>query len=834
MPSLRQKVTTYFRQLSFIAEPRDSPRGVRKTSDDDGNFIVKYLEGRMERQFVPGPQISNGQNPTDLPDLKIGVYSTGPTTITAACTGPDEGLTGIKRSKLHLSASYADDIDFIDTTQENDCFEVRKSITTNNRNQNKFNRYGGTPRKLSNSAITTNSDQNANKPAGMRSRKNSRTSIGNANKITSNTHSENIPSDVNTSKVCETTPKPTLTNADSKKTTENANKSTTIVVSLVSTKFTTNDAANDQNNKNILNSSLTDGITKTKALTTTADIKDSKENDTKNTSTEVGNTTKVVLDNTTERLLREAVSNQSEVTSCKEINNFMGDAIAGVSDWHMETDYAYGISVSLYENNMLTKEPMGSPIADCYGIVVRGDAAAMALADGVNWGDGARLAARSAVHGCLDYLDRAIFGLARECMATATTEVFVSLLRSLWEGHGCILEVGGSLSTLTIAVILPLADDGKYVVCACNVGDSLGYIYSKKYGVREFTQASHDITSMRDMRDALGALGPADGNKPELGNLTLSMTVIEKGDIVFLTSDGISDNFDPVVGKFAEAWTPDVKLMPSSSAQGQHHLAPKRQNKSASSIYARLHHGHHNQTRSETESLPTSPAIAPTRPPRTKKSPSPEVVNVSTAASAPSRPKYMRSHTVIEPRRLSTAGPTTGRQQHIAPTILPKIPKSISGLPLVTGPQRHALTLYRLEDLLSFGINGTFSPCTSARRLCHLLIDFARMITSARRKTLEQRELFYKLATGPDGIKREVELNRMQHRAARKRVVDSSAFSALPGKLDHATVVAYTVGIGRNSSTHEDDSSKSEQMNASTSTAAAALLQSKNFNETNF
>lgn len=55
---------------------------------------------------------------------------------------------------------------------------------------------------------------------------------------------------------------------------------------------------------------------------------------------------------------------------------------------------------------------------------------------------------------------------------------------------------------------------------------------------------------MRDMRDALGALGPVDGNKPELSNLTLSMTICEGGDIIFLTSDGISDNLDPVIGKF--------------------------------------------------------------------------------------------------------------------------------------------------------------------------------------------------------------------------------------------------------------------------------------------
>ena len=53
------------------------------------------------------------------------------------------------------------------------------------------------------------------------------------------------------------------------------------------------------------------------------------------------------------------------------------------------------------------------------------------------------------------------------------------------------------------------------------------------------------------MRDALGALGPVEGQNPELHNLTCSFTNVEPGDIVFLTSDGVSDNFDPVVGKFA-------------------------------------------------------------------------------------------------------------------------------------------------------------------------------------------------------------------------------------------------------------------------------------------
>ena len=37
---------------------------------------------------------------------------------------------------------------------------------------------------------------------------------------------------------------------------------------------------------------------------------------------------------------------------------------------------------------------------------------------------------------------------------------------------------------------------------------------------------SHDISEMRDMRDAGGALGPVDGLNPELHNLTCSMTFL--------------------------------------------------------------------------------------------------------------------------------------------------------------------------------------------------------------------------------------------------------------------------------------------------------------------
>lgn len=44
------------------------------------------------------------------------------------------------------------------------------------------------------------------------------------------------------------------------------------------------------------------------------------------------------------------------------------------------------------------------------------------------------------------------------------------------------------LTTLTAAVVVPLANRDQFVMCVCNVGDSLAYVYSQKYGVREVTQ----------------------------------------------------------------------------------------------------------------------------------------------------------------------------------------------------------------------------------------------------------------------------------------------------------------------------------------------------------
>ncbi|KAI5702093.1 hypothetical protein M8J75_016561 [Diaphorina citri] len=216
------------------------------------------------------------------------------------------------------------------------------------------------------------------------------------------------------------------------------------------------------------------------------------------------------------------------VTVNKKDDGNANQIIAGVDNWENSHERAYGKSCSLYEVHPVTSLRAGDPIADCYGVLVREDSAILALADGVNWGVKASVAAKAAVHGCIDYMNEHLFASASPKPCT-TTEVFTSLLRSFHTAHTLILKEKGMLTTLTAAVVLPLDNvPGKYIVCTC----------------------SHDVHQMRDMRDALGALGPVDGQNPELSNLTLSMTEVERGDIVFLTSDGVSDNLDPVVGKF--------------------------------------------------------------------------------------------------------------------------------------------------------------------------------------------------------------------------------------------------------------------------------------------
>ncbi|XP_035828462.1 PP2C-like domain-containing protein CG9801, partial [Aplysia californica] len=142
-------------------------------------------------------------------------------------------------------------------------------------------------------------------------------------------------------------------------------------------------------------------------------------------------------------------------------------------------------------------------------------------------------------------------GCATEIGEPGYCDVVRLLRKSLDEAHRVIMAKEGGLTTLCVCMVCPVDNSDQHAVCCVNLGDSFAFIYSHNQGIREVTVGSHDVGSERDIRDAGGAIGPVDGQNPELHNLTCSVTFCHHGDIVFLTTDGISDNFDPVVTKIA-------------------------------------------------------------------------------------------------------------------------------------------------------------------------------------------------------------------------------------------------------------------------------------------
>jgi hypothetical protein len=61
---------------------------------------------------------------------------------------------------------------------------------------------------------------------------------------------------------------------------------------------------------------------------------------------------------------------------------------------------------------------LGDPVADAFAICARGNNCVMLIADGVNWGEKSRLAARCALYGSMEYINNRIFNLRRQPTST--------------------------------------------------------------------------------------------------------------------------------------------------------------------------------------------------------------------------------------------------------------------------------------------------------------------------------------------------------------------------------------------------------------------------------
>lgn len=236
----------------------------------------------------------------------------------------------------------------------------------------------------------------------------------------------------------------------------------------------------------------------------------------------------------------------------------------GLLTWPKKHHKAYGISTSLYEYNPITKQTVGEPIADTFAILARNNSCIMLMADGVNWGVKSRRAARCAVRAALYNINKSLFN-EQKCQIKTTHDIFRILSKAFDESQALILKKEGSMTTLCCSIVVQLKDsshnlstqnlnkhESHFVVCTLSIGDSTAYVYNRdKASVFELTKGTRNVQNDRDMRDVGGALGYVYGNKPDLSNITYSQMYIKQNDIVFLVSDGISDNFDPVISGVA-------------------------------------------------------------------------------------------------------------------------------------------------------------------------------------------------------------------------------------------------------------------------------------------
>ncbi len=241
------------------------------------------------------------------------------------------------------------------------------------------------------------------------------------------------------------------------------------------------------------------------------------------------------------------------------------EAVAGTRDWNTPSDYAYGLSLSLYEEDTtkarivttngaesLKRFIVGEPNADVFGIQARENSCILAIADGVNWGKKSRLAARCAVYAVMEHINTNLSLIRDQPHSHTLAQLLLDAVTV--KAHELILKKHATLTTLSAAIVCEMEKPGEWGLFVCSVGDSPVYVYcphTKK--VIEVTIGCHGANGVRDMRMAGGVLGPSLGNKPDLENLTVSYLPVFPGDIVFSTSDGVSDNFTTKVIRGSES-----------------------------------------------------------------------------------------------------------------------------------------------------------------------------------------------------------------------------------------------------------------------------------------
>ena len=198
-----------------------------------------------------------------------------------------------------------------------------------------------------------------------------------------------------------------------------------------------------------------------------------------------------------------------------------------------------GSTMSTYPMSRNLRE--GSPVCDTFAMeVLQECCVSLCVADGCGWGKKSLDASVQASSAFLDYI--------RSQSSTAVHQnlkVEFILLRALAKAHERIMDraIDGGTTTLIGGVLLPFSTAFQFSFVS--IGDCKAFLRIAETG--EFVDLnSHNRAHCRDSKDPGGRIGFCDKDgEPDLRNLFVGKCFCSFGDLLFLMSDGVSDNFDP-------------------------------------------------------------------------------------------------------------------------------------------------------------------------------------------------------------------------------------------------------------------------------------------------
>ncbi|VDP69720.1 unnamed protein product [Echinostoma caproni] len=317
----------------------------------------------------------------------------------------------------------------------------------------------------------------------------------------------------------------------------------------------------------------------------------------------------------------------------------------------------------------------------------------------------------------------------------------------------------------------------------------------------------------RDFRDAGGALGPVYKNgNPELHNLICAVTLCDPGDLVILGTDGLTDNFDPVITRIALPESPQLDFVDEqdeSDNSRDPYDDPDRVADSESN--GSMHERTAIPARSWYTPLALSPPPQVSIWPRPPPPPPPTAQHVNTSPTKQADPQALRSPETnfkLAPDRpvrfvseLSAVATSCGAMASPTDEISARSLNFTNQLELSWAERRRyaGKELERVWHEIDAVTCSSGQGQASSRDLCDALIRHALDTTASKRTILQNPDyarirvhpsVRHKLNDAASTIPDEEEL-------IAQRQWLSETLKRTPGKLDHATVVVYEVGVYR-------------------------------------